>query len=480
MGPLLRLHVATLAAVVCVCVLLLSLPVQCQSQQSQGTRDIEEAEEAVCKLMDLPLFQYSKCELGNIGIGPDCKCDQHECRLAYTRQYMPPKQSLQQQLSVLKRCGRPLGRRLLHYILSNAKKIPGRGYPVDVDCAKMEAWTEASIEQKVPNLCSRSLGKFLRYISLLVYTEFDEFASQQAKAGRRAGDRDSGSSRSSSSSGLADAFTLLDIHYPQSWRAIKGIPACHSADAASNGWTCLFKSVSDLSDLSNYAADVAADAATEAAADETVVPDVLVKEAFLRLVDSRNEEDDIVQVLLYGLLLSAISRPSALVDKFSHEHIVNDEYTELEKYLSSQGLTGQGSQAGPEGDRYSVSMHVRHGDSCDYYVLEEAEYYKYKYLNGPKYARPCFSIDMYLQKLREVHEKYGVSTVYLATDSSAMIARTKLEPGFKWVYLDFPRDVFDYSGGWVDYYPESILETVSVSAAADLDLLKRGDIFIGK
>jgi hypothetical protein len=50
---------------------------------------------------------------------------------------------------------------------------------------------------------------------------------------------------------------------------------------------------------------------------------------------------------------------------------------------------------------------------------------------------------------------------------------------FEWIFVNISRNVFDFSNGWVDFYNSSAYELVAFSAVADLELMKRGDIFIG-
>ena len=391
-------------------------------------------EDLQCLWDEMPISHYDNCDYGTIGAGANCECMHHECRIAYMRRYLPSKELLGAQ-GKQKECGKALARRLQNHVIKSSKLVKSRGYPVDVDCEKMDAWVQTSIEEKLPNLCSRSLGKFLRYISILVFYEYSSFLPGQ--------------------NNHHIDLKLLEVFYPRSWRSVRDISDCESE----NGWNCLFES--NLSPESTSTAD-----------DQTIIPDELVRMAFERLINSRRMDDDLIQILLYGLLLNTISRSSSHVETFKIHHLYNSE-ADLDSFFSNNEDVSR-----PHG--YSVSMHVRHGDSCDYYILKEMQYYETKYLHGPKYDRPCFSIDMYMNALRELHAKYGVTTVYLATDSIEMIQRTKIERGFKWIYLEFSRDIFDYKKGWVDFYNDNSLEEVALSAAADLDLLKQGDIFLGK
>lgn len=387
-----------------------------------------------CRRQDLPIFHYANCEGGSIGAGAECTCSYHDCRLAYMRQYLPAVSDVQR-LQQLKQCRLALSRRLQAYVLNSSKKGRTPGYPIDIDCVALENSIQYSVNERLPHVCSRSIGKFLRFTSLHVYYQYALTL------------------RSNPTATEPNEFTLHDVYYPPTWRPVKRVPACEFNSSKDNGWNCVYRNIFELP--------------VPSSSDEAIVPNGTVIAAFKQLVRSRQSDDNVAQVLLYGLILSILSRPSGAVQAFMDSHLLR---------LPRDGAadaTGRISEI-------SVSMHVRRGDSCDYNVLKEAQFYKTQYLNGPWYARPCFSVDMYMDRLRALHDKYGVSKVYLATDSEEMIARTKLETGFEWVYLNFPRQIYAYQEGWwVDYYGDDSLESVTLSAAADLNLLKQGDVFLG-
>lgn len=395
-----------------------------------------------CKAKDLSLFGYSGCEDGEIGAGPHCYCEHYDCRLAYMRRYLPSKKDFERYISSdnnQKNCDQAMSNSAQDFFISNAVPIDMPGYPVDVNCAAMEDWTNSSIETKIPNLCSRSLGKFLRYNTVHNYYGVLQFAGKK----------------------IAPKYALLNIIYPRRWRAIRGLASCQNESSPKNGWNCLFAPVTEISDTNKR---------LYGNSNNKIVSENLVRKAVGGIVSSRSDPNNILQVFLYGLILSVISRPSGLVRQFMASHLIS---TQTGPISSISALVDRGMKGA------SVSMHVRHGDSCDYYILEESEYYKYKNLHGPKYDRPCYSIDMYIAQLREVHALYGVTRVYLATDSGEMIERANRETDFEWIYYNFSRSVFDYDIGWIDFYPDSFIEDVALSAVADIDLMKYGDVFIG-
>jgi hypothetical protein len=86
-----------------------------------------------------------------------------------------------------------------------------------------------------------------------------------------------------------------------------------------------------------------------------------------------------------------------------------------------------------------------------------------------------------MSKLYKLKELYGVKRVYLATDSQDMIYRTFVEKDFNWIYINVTRDAFN-SRTFVDNrmrHETSFREIALFSAVADLELMRRGDIFLG-
>jgi hypothetical protein len=105
-----------------------------------------------------------------------------------------------------------------------------------------------------------------------------------------------------------------------------------------------------------------------------------------------------------------------------------------------------------------------------------------QYLQGGEAGkRPCFSLDVYMVKLRELQTLYGVKRVYLATDSEEMLMRIHSEPDFHWTYFNISRELFSrkHFHGFIDFASSYFNEFVTFSTVADLALLRRGDIFLG-
>jgi hypothetical protein len=244
------------------------------------------------------------------------------------------------------------------------------------------------------------------------------------------------------------------------------------------------------------------------------------KKIIKTLRDARvHRPDHMSQLLLYGHLLVMLSRPSDPVWKFIQQHLVyltpstteggasgpllqhasSESRTTLLKAMSDvrNGHAFPSSLSSQPQQRriLSVSMHVRQGDSCDYEVRYELPP-ESRYLSSKSGQRPCYHVDVYIRRLHELRELYGVSRVYLATDSQEMLKRAQQETQFEWIYLHLSRDLFSSSPTtttasdtisaarestkkWVDFYPHSSNSLVTPSAVADLFLMKFGDLFLG-
>ena len=268
------------------------------------------------------------------------------CGIANLRSFLPNKTEFATQLDH-RHCDAEFRRSFDDWLQRSTLLIQHPGYPQDRDCQK--------------NSCPpSSIGKYVRYASLMQY--------HKAKIKTATGDR--------------HVATLFDIRYSYIWRWAKGLHC--------DGWNCAFLSMNHSDYLKT---------------DPKKWTDDLMREVF----GYRNSKPNhAVQIILYGKLLSLLTRPSKLAEKFTEEHLV-------QTYIKETNLL-QNRSYYP-----SVSMHVRQGDSCDF-ILSAEEYKMKKYLNEQN-KRPCFSIDIYMQKLRFVRSLYGVRKVYLSTDSQEMIHR---------------------------------------------------------
>jgi len=150
----------------------------------------------------------------------------------------------------------------------------------------------------------------------------------------------------------------------------------------------------------------------------------------------------------------------------------------------------------------SVSMHVRHGDAChtrrkvkNPRETTERGWYG---LGG----RPCYETEVYIHELERLQKLYGVKRVYLATDSTQMIAAAQDDNRFDWVFLNASRAALDVASGgtFIEQRLPGIKHTqgeeskskkegtiltdderylTSVGAAADVVLMSQGDMFLG-
>lgn len=123
-----------------------------------------------------------------------------------------------------------------------------------------------------------------------------------------------------------------------------------------------------------------------------------------------------------------------------------------------------------------LGIHVRHGDSC-------------------KVRLHCWPFEMYMEEARRLRSLYGVSTIYLATDSKAIIEKAKKHgDGWNFLFLDFDRSHFDLiAQGKVvspfgfdnpsldDCHGTGQCDPVSdmFRMMVDLELLRQSNFFIG-
>ena len=232
--------------------------------------------------------------------------------------------------------------------------------------------------------------------------------------------------------------TLYDFVHPgYPWTS--GTPAC-AGDPDLQDWNCLYKPLASLGDHDFGPAKIKASHVHAA-------------------LQARTQRSHIVQVMLYGLFLDMMTVSSDPAMEYMAQNL-----KEIVNFPDDDSVP-------------SVGMQVRGGDSCDVvYDHEDPELYVH-YLGV--HGRPCFAPQVYLKRLRQLQEMYGVKKVYLATDSEDMIAAAHEATDFNWVYLDIDRSAFSPGHGWIES-TGALNRTVAVySGVADFDLLARGDIFVG-
>lgn len=382
----------------------------------------------MCTADDVSLFSSLRCPDGTVGEGPDCHCPQENCSIAYLRSYLPNLSDIETAYnnSRLLKCNRDAYFGLAEYRVQHSQFVSFRGYPLHVHCSpEIE---EQAVAARAYNYCLNSLGKYLRYNSLMVFHHM---------AG-------------------AEVDLVPETEYPATWRNSRHVSACKRKGRRLDGWNCLFNKLSETM----------RDAAGQYQG--FVAFDIFNHIGRIR----RNRRDHVAQMILYGHALTLMATPSEAVLEYLHDHLAE---------LHADVASGDGADL-PFAP--SVSMHVRQGDSCDFVLLDEdgdAEGYgRTRCLNAKKnYTRPCYSINVYMKKLHMLRKKYGVRRVYLATDSPDMIARAQRETRFHWIYVDSPKSALHHGKGWVDFHAADDSEDVTLSAVADLTLLQAGDIFLG-
>lgn len=404
-----------------------------------------------CHRQNISFFQALLCRDGTIGTGMNCQCDDDgDCKLLMKRSFLPSPNSLdvsrQQEL-----CDVEFSNLIEESFANFTFFTAHAGYPQG--CSNS-------------NCHSPSIGKYLRYTSLLEYYQLKK-----------------------------DKTSLFDIKFPTGFRWSRGISSCELID----GWQCLFKNMSDR----NHLYSKSNEKSVHLLHDESV-------KWYSEILNYReNRPDHAVQLIIYGKLLVMLSRPSSLVVRFLGDHLTST-HASYHAYMADSGLIEEVSESDeptfshhthhhfiPEPcsqthefanmspsmhkslcRTFSVSMHVRQGDSCDF-VLDVSVEVITNYLRGELEQRPCFSIDVYMKKLYLLRMMYGVHRVYLATDSQDMIDRTHKHTEYHWIYLDINRTFLEKRFGWIDDRKDSDNENISFSAVADLMLMRRGDIFLG-
>lgn len=117
-----------------------------------------------------------------------------------------------------------------------------------------------------------------------------------------------------------------------------------------------------------------------------------------------------------------------------------------------------------------LSLHVRHGDSCT-----AAESFRT--------ARSCEGLAVYMeQAVLPLAHKYGIRSIFLATDNSTVSHETKNWPQFRWFFQTRPSgeprgSLYSDKGlkrGSFDRFLEA------QTLLTDLMLLVEGDVFVGK
>jgi hypothetical protein len=247
---------------------------------------------------------------------------------------------------------------------------------------------------------------------------------------------------------------LYDIDFPNGWIWSSDVRACNEKSLGGQ-WNCIFRSITD----SIPSPDKLHKLSHINLSSWPQISYTILKEMFLI---KRNNINNIAQVMMYGKILDMMSKPSVIVEEFMERYVSN-----VNQYLHDKMFP-------------SVSMHVRQGDACGV-MIDDIQQKITSVSSDIGKNRHCYSVDAYMSKLYQLRDMYGIKRVYLATDSQDMIFRTYSETQFNWIFVNISRDTFN-SKEYIDHrvFNEKEFREIAVfSAVADLDLLRRGDIFLG-
>jgi hypothetical protein len=253
------------------------------------------------------------------------------------------------------------------------------------------------------------------------------------------------------------AFTTEAIDFvwqansDSTWKWTNGIAECKR-----QGWACLFEHPhafeEDLEDDGEPDDPSLVDAASSLFAQRT----------------SNSNSNNIIQLLLLGQLAAAMFRPTEVVRRYLLDNTVHIRNVER------------------HGSSLVAAVHVRHGDSCEQEV----------YATGPRGVtwsraaggRPCYAVAVYMEQIQRLKKKYGITKVFLGTDSHRMIeqvkARTAEFSGFDWTFVDSNRsqisryNASSFMAEWIENKHDLRMHDVTLGAVADLELLGRADMLV--
>jgi hypothetical protein len=132
----------------------------------------------------------------------------------------------------------------------------------------------------------------------------------------------------------------------------------------------------------------------------------------------------------------------------------------------------QASRIGWRDDERKLAIHLRRGDAASEDLQQR--------------TRTSFTLEDYLQEADIFHQNYGLSTIYLSTESQFEIEKAKiLRPQYKFLSLDHDRAVFPRLAETeliieiAALRNSTIVEPIVKSAIADLYFIGHCDAFIG-
>ena len=376
-----------------------------------------------CTDESLSFYQSINCPDGMIGVGKSCMCSSKNmlCPFATAREYLPPAQLYIQHLNETSECNYHFSRQLDDYIRNWKGYKYHQGFPQDRPC-----------QRKYNNCAYYSVGKFVRFSALMEYFRLKYNIYENT---------------------TIISNYLVNIMYPihwtgSQWRWSDGVRVCRPPY---HGWNCAFESLSHTKYFPHSENDPPYES-------------LFSQQFLMKTLQYRNVKiNNIIQIMLFGKLLSLLTRPNYLVRQFLSTHLKKVPGTNINH--NKKGII--------------VSMHARFGDACDVIFTSEDNIVIRYALSYAAKKRPCMSMDIYFKKLLLIDKLYSVSSVYLATDSQDMILQTKNYPKYEWNYLNVNRSFLDYKNGFVEFRKRESNKDILFTAVSDLALMRKGDVFIG-
>ena len=413
---------------------------------------------------NISFFQLlASCPEGMAGIGKNCTCTDDPtrkgCAYSTLRTFLPPSKVIEEQMQ-RKSLDILFSKSFNHFLLTRGN------FGED----KREIFP---YHNSKPDLDKLSIGRFLRYNSVIAYNRLGPETVLAASGTEE-----------------AKSWSIYNVDYPYvDFRWGWSIEECKSSN---KGWLCGFQSISEKEN--------------ETTLDDFVRSRLVHSSDFIEVLESRlTSPNNIVQMILFGKMISMLSRPSNNVKMYINNHLMSSKKGKLPTFADTeealedeeeekeeisieekQDFSVKGEDEDSNDKAPTVSMHVRHGDACDLFLNSSVDDLAVSTnTDDDNWSRICFQSSVYMEKLQLVQKKYGVKKVFLSTDSSDMIKLAAEHPEFEWVYLDIPRAAFDmYVKSGLDHHMNEQDNQANntiffFSAVADMEILKRGDIFIG-
>lgn len=183
--------------------------------------------------------------------------------------------------------------------------------------------------------------------------------------------------------------------------------------------------------------------------------------------------DSPLQYVLMGVVMRALTRPTDALLEY------------LRPRIRVRCADGRPAEMGtipprcPGRTGPSAAVQVRHGDSCEGSQQRTKGPRNMMIRGGKRLFRYCYTWDVYARELEMLRERYGLQTVYLATDDPAIVREAVSNTtSFDWVTVDWPREQLAKPKPWVEFR-QNLDEHVPLSLAAELEVLSHADMFVG-